>query len=79
MVNSKICKKSIDLKKMLILFRVGILGTAHGLGGGESVKKSILPKICDIYPTIMKLGTDVTYLKKIQKLYKSRDTFLELL
>ena len=29
------------------------------------------------YPTIMKLGTITRYLKKIQKIYKSRDTHLE--
>ena len=34
-------------------------------------------KICLTYPTIMKLGTVVPYLKKIQKIYKSRDTPLE--
>ena len=29
-----------------------------------------LPKICLTYPTMMKLGTVIPYLKKIQKLYK---------
>ena len=37
-------------------------------------KKSPLPKICHTYPTMMKLGTVIPYLKKIQKLYQSRDT-----
>ena len=46
-------------------------------GGGQSGKKSPLPKICLTYPAIMKLGTVLTYLKKIQKLYESRDTALE--
>ena len=45
-----------------------------GEGGG---KKTPLPKICHTYPTMMKLGTVITYLKKIQKIYKSRDTPLE--
>ena len=36
------------------------------------------PKICDPYPTMIKLGTFITYLKKIQKIYKSRDTHLKL-
>ena len=28
-----------------------------------------LPKICHLYPTMMKLGTVKPYLKKIQKIY----------
>ena len=32
------------------------------------------PKVCHTYPTMMKLGTLIPYLKKNQKLYKSRDT-----
>ena len=43
MVNSKICKKVIGLKKMLILFRVGILGTAHGFWGRGECQKSYPP------------------------------------
>ena len=34
------------------------------------------PKICHTYPTMMKLGTIIPYLK-IQKINKSRDTILE--
>ena len=36
-----------------------------------------LPKICYTYPTLMKLGTFLPYLKKMQKVYKSRDTDLD--
>ena len=36
-----------------------------------------LTKICHTYPTMIKLGTVITYLKKIQKICKSRDTPLE--
>ena len=32
------------------------------------------PKICHTYPTIMKLGTVVPYLRKIKKIYESLDT-----
>ena len=32
-----------------------------------------LPKICHTYPTMMKLGTVIPYLKKIQKMYESYD------
>ena len=37
-------------------------GAAHRWGA-----KALLPKICQTYPTIMKLGTLVPHLKKIQK------------
>ena len=36
-----------------------------------------LPKICHTDPTMVKLGTVIPYLKKIQKIYESRDTPLE--
>ena len=36
-----------------------------------------LPKICHTYPIMMKLGTVIPYLKKIQKIYESRDTPLD--
>ena len=48
-------------------------------GGGGMGKKVPLPKICHVYPTIMKLGTVIPYLKKIQKIYESRNTFCELI
>ena len=35
-------------------------------GGGQ---KAPLPKISHTYPTMVKLGTVIPYLKKIQKLY----------
>ena len=54
----------------LTTFRMGIFGAAHGWGG----KKVPLPKICGTYPTMMKLGTVIAYLDKIQKIYESRDT-----
>ena len=53
---------------------MGFFGAAHGWRGG---KKAPLPKICHTYPTMMKLGTVIPYLKKIEKLYESRDTPLE--
>ena len=34
-------------------------------------------KTCHTYPAMMKLCTVMTYLKKIQKIYKSRQTPLE--
>ena len=44
--------------------------------GGEGAGKGPLPKIYHTYPTMMKLGTLITYKKKIQKIYESRDRFL---
>ena len=55
----------------LTLFRMGFFGAAHGWRGGA--KRSPLPKICHTYPTMMKLGS-VIPLRKIQKIYESRDT-----
>ena len=45
---------------------MGIFGAAHGwgVGGGGGP----LPKVCHTYPTIMKLGTVIPYLKEIQKI-----------
>ena len=54
---------------------MGFFGAAHGWWGAK--KAPPLLKICHTYPTMMKLGTVISYLKKIQEIYKSRDTVLE--
>ena len=61
------------LKKFLTLFRMGIFGAAHRWWE-RSQKGPSLPKISHTYSTMMKLGTDIPYLKKIQKIYESRHT-----
>ena len=48
-----------------------LFGAAHGWEGGQ---KGPLPEISHTYPTVMKLGTVIPYLKKIQKIYKPRET-----
>ena len=53
---------------------MGLFGAALGCWGP---KRPDLPKICRTYPTMMELGTFIPYLKKIQKIYKSRDTPIE--
>ena len=53
---------------------MSLFGAAHGWA---RCKKAPLSKICHTYPAIMKLGTVIPYLKKIQKIYESRDTPLE--
>ena len=50
---------------------MGFFGAAHGGGGAKSPP---LPKICHTYPTMMKLGSVIPYLKKIRKIYKSCNT-----
>ena len=55
----------------LTLFRMGFFGAAHGWGGAK--RPSPLPKICHTYPTMMKFGTVIPYLKRIQKICESRD------
>ena len=48
-----------------------------GGGGGRGNKKAPLPKICNTYPTMMKLGTVIPYPNKIEKIYESHDTLIE--
>ena len=49
---------------------MGIFRAAHGCGGQKDP-----PSLESItYPTTMKLGTVMPYLKKTQKIYESRDT-----
>ena len=43
-------------------------------GGRAKSPPPPLSKICHTYSTLMKLATVIPYLKKIQKIYKSRDT-----
>ena len=43
---------------------------------GEGAKGHPLLKICHAYDTIMQISTVIPYLKKIQKIYESRDTAL---
>ena len=49
-------------------------GHFRGCSRMEGGKKAPIPKTCHTYPTMMKLGTVIPYLKKIQKIYESRDT-----
>ena len=48
---------------------MGLFRAAHGWGW-----RTPLPKISHTYPTMMKLGKVIPYLKKIKKMYESRDT-----
>ena len=55
---------------------MGFFGAAQRYGTGGP-KRPPLPKIFHTYPTMMKHGTVIPYLRKIQKIYKSRDIPLE--
>ena len=48
----------------LTLFMMSLFGATHGWGE----PKDPLPQICHSYPTMMKLSTVISYLKKIQKI-----------
>ena len=55
---------------------MGLFDAAHECGDKKVLNKA-LPKICHTYPSMMKLGTVIPYLKKIRKIYKPCDTSLE--
>ena len=46
-------------------------GPFRGCSPMGKAKKAPFLKICHTYPTMMKLGTFISYLKKIQKMYES--------
>ena len=51
----------------LTLFKMGIFGAAHGWGGAKRP-----PSLKSVtHPAMMKLGTVIPYLNKIQKIYES--------
>ena len=58
---------------LLIIFRLGLFGAAHGSGYVNALPPH-MPKICLTYPTMMKISMVIPCLKKIQNIYKSRDT-----
>ena len=55
----------------------GLFWGCSRIKGGGGVRKGPPPKILHSYPTMMKLGTVMPDLKKIQRLYESRDTSFE--
>ena len=56
---------------VLSLFRMGLFRAAYGW------REVPLTKICHACPIVMKIGTVIPYLKRIQNIYKSDDTTLE--
>ena len=56
---------------------MGFFGAVHGWWGEGVAKRPPFRKICQKNPTMMILGTVIPYLRKIQKIYESRDTILE--
>ena len=56
---------------------MGFFGAAYGWRGIGEEQKGPLPKVCLKYPIMMKPGTVIPYLRKIQKMYDSHDASLE--
>ena len=54
---------------------MGFLGVAHGWGVSQNTT-SLVPKICQTYPTMMKLGS-FPLPKEDPKIYESLETPLE--
>ena len=62
------CSQQFQKYAILSLFRIGLFEAAHGRGKGRGWGKNApFPKICHTYPTMMKLGTEIPYLKNTQK------------
>ena len=61
-------------KQLHYIIQDGLFRGCSRMGEGGGQKGPPLPKICHTYSTMIKLGTDIPYLKKIQKIYESRDT-----
>ena len=55
----------------------GIFWGCSQIVGTGGAKKPPFPKIWYTYPTLMKFGTVIPHLEKIQKIYESRNTPLE--
>ena len=71
----KIGQEKMKKFRCINFIQDGLFRGCTQMGGG--VFLAPLPKTCHTYPTMMKLGTVIPYLGKIQKIYKSRDTSLE--
>ena len=52
-------------------------GPFRGYSSMRRAKWSLLRKIFHAYSTMIKFGTVIPYLRKTQKIYKSRDTSLD--
>ena len=67
---------AFTLTNKLTLFRMAF--SALLIDGGGGGKKGPLPKICYTYSAMIKLGTVISYIKKIKKTYESLDTPSEI-
>ena len=75
-------KKQLQKHPLNVFYKKGVLnpiqdGPFRGCSRIWGPKRLYLPKICYTYPSMMKLDTLIPYLKKIKKLYESRDTLFE--
>ena len=60
--------KILHVSGILTLFRMGFFGAAEEWEGGQIPPPPLL-KICHTYPAMMKIGTVISYPKKIQKIH----------
>ena len=70
----------VDLTDMqlLTLFRMGLFGaTQMVVEALVDVKILLLPQICHTYPTVMKMGTLISYLKRLSNICEYCDALLE--
>ena len=73
-----IIRKCFIIRGNLFLTKLYSVWAFSGLVTDEGApKEATLHKICHTYPTMMKLGTVIPYLKKMQEIYESRDAPLE--
>ena len=65
------------VQECLTLFRMGLFVAAHGWGDQKGLSHISYNKICHTYPTMMKLGEVIPFLRNTQKRYESCDIPLE--
>ena len=65
---------SLPLHKCVNPIQDGLFQDCSRMGRGAFLSPPPFLKIRHTYPTVMKLGTVIPYLRKIQKMYKSCDT-----
>ena len=73
--DSKITK--LKISEIFNIIQDGLFQSCSRMWGKRGQKKAPFPKICYTCPTVMKLGTVTSFLKKIQKTYESRGTPFE--
>ena len=74
---AKVVKETHIEKAFLNPIQDGLFWGFSRMGGRGRAKRLPLPEICHTCPAIMKLVTVIPFLKKIEKMYESRDTLFK--